>query len=417
MGETKDPRTALQSKSVSVRAAAARDLSRIGTVDDLPPLVDIAINQKSSALRLYAAAAAADIVHRYRGLGERPRLTKAQRAQVHRWVRSYDPGRNPGLLMMLSALADDEARARLALMLRDPRNGVRAGAAMAIRRMAISATAIGDTSTPALVGDCLQDARIPPDVILELIKMTGELGWHGLRDRVRAAAILGHLHETAAQETLRRLDARFAAETWTGFWRSFGLDVFEMGKEEEVPNWRVLSDGTHADPQGSVAYTLVDGQAHIEGDERPVRLVWAARLGSAEVLNRAIQQGDRTWWLLEDRELLTTLERALDSFTPGAREGLEAVVRWLADVEGPMAARLRAVVTYQVGDLDQAASLLEELASGKKPRTDVYFWLAKARVDQDRKKEAAKLLDAYLDKAAKRARWRSEAETLRAQIG
>jgi len=417
MGETEDPRAALHGSSVSVRAAAARDLSRIGTVDDLPPLVDIAINERSSALRLYAAAAAADIVHRYRGLGDRPQLTESERAQVHRWVRSYDPGRNPGLLMMLSALADDEARTRLARMLRDPRNGVRAGAAMAIRRMAVSATAIGDTATPVLVGDCLRDARIPPDVILELIKMTGELGWQPLREQIRAAGGQGRLHREAAQEALRRLDARLGGEAWTGFWRSFGLDVFEVGKEDEDPNWRILVDETLTDPEGTAGFTLADGLLHIEGDDRPVRMVWAARLGSAEQLTPAIQQGDCTWWRLEGREFLNTLERFTDSFTPRARAGLEAVVVWLAEVEGPMAARIRGILAFQAGNLEQAAALLDELASGKKPRADVYFWLARVRVDQDRKKEAAKLLDDFLEKAGKKARWRSEAEALRAALG
>jgi tetratricopeptide (TPR) repeat protein len=417
MGETKDPRAALQSKSVSVRAAAARDLSRIGTVEDLPPLVDIAINERSSALRLYAAAAAADIVHRYRGFGEQPRLTDEQRVQVHRWVRSYDPGRNPGLLMMLSALADDEARKRLARMLRDPRNGVRAGAAMAIRRMAVSATAIGDTSTPALVGECLQDGRIPPDVILELIKMTGELGWQGLRDQVRAASTQGRLHGEAYLEALRRLDARLSPEIWTGFWRSFGPDVFEVGEENKGPNWRIIADGNIVDREGVASYTLADGWLRVEGDDRPVRLVWAARLGQAEVLTPAIQQGDRTWWHLEGRELLNTLERFIDSFTAEAREGVEALDSWLAETEGLTATRLRAIVAYQAGNLDHAAAILEQLASSKKPRMDVYFWLARVRVAQGKKKAAIKLLRTYLGKAGKKARWRPAAEALRKEIG
>ena len=60
MGETEDPRQALSSKDVAIRAAATRDLARCGGWDDVVSLVQHAKEDKSSAVRLYAAASAAD---------------------------------------------------------------------------------------------------------------------------------------------------------------------------------------------------------------------------------------------------------------------------------------------------------------------------------------------------------------------
>ena len=52
MGETEDPRAALGAKDVRTRAAAARDLARQGSWGDLEALVDVALGDKSTSVRL-----------------------------------------------------------------------------------------------------------------------------------------------------------------------------------------------------------------------------------------------------------------------------------------------------------------------------------------------------------------------------
>ena len=50
--ETVDPLTSLSSNKLAERAAAGRDLSKVGTLDVLPRLVDLAQRDPSPAVRL-----------------------------------------------------------------------------------------------------------------------------------------------------------------------------------------------------------------------------------------------------------------------------------------------------------------------------------------------------------------------------
>ncbi len=413
MGETEDPRAALADKSVAVRAAAARDLSRVGTFADLPPLVEMAIQGKSSALRLYAAAAAADILHRCRGLGDQPSLAPAQRKQVLQWARSYDPGRNPGLLMMLSAVPKEKAaRAHLVRILRDPRNGVRAGAAVALRRMAISGAALGETGVRDAVAEGLADDRVPPDATLELIRIVGEVGWQDLRDAVRRAATHGRPHGEAAEEAEARLAARTTPEGWEGLYQTVGLDVFEAG-EPSAPRFRLVADGQVAEGNElPVPFAIEEGQARIEGQEAPARLIWASRIGQVAD-TAALQQGGQTWWRLADKDLVAALEAHHARFGPECAPLFAVATRWLGDLEGAAVPRVRAILTWRGGDLEGAEAQLEELIdSKKKPRADLYWWLGRVRADRGDDKGAREALTTFLDRAPKASPHGKEAKAL-----
>src|SRR5690606_32336998 len=124
----------------------------------------------SPSVRLYTAAAAADIVCRMRGVNGRARLTRQQRELLQTWVKTFDPGINPSLLMLLSAVADQSAVDRLGRMLKDPRNGVRAGAATALRRMSLSVAAADDMLVPMAVDKLLASRKLPADAVLDLVK-------------------------------------------------------------------------------------------------------------------------------------------------------------------------------------------------------------------------------------------------------
>src|SRR5688500_13732973 len=128
MTESTDPREALKSADVAVRAAAARELAANGKFGDVELLVELAKSDKSPSVRLYAAAAAADIA-------TRSEPGPAQRMRLVELFRTFDPGHNPSLLMVLAAVPDLAGVERLGRLMRDPRSDVRSGAITALRRM------------------------------------------------------------------------------------------------------------------------------------------------------------------------------------------------------------------------------------------------------------------------------------------
>jgi predicted Zn-dependent protease len=91
-------------------------------------------------------------------------------------------------------------------------------------------------------------------------------------------------------------------------------------------------------------------------------------------------------------------------------------VPWLEAIEGTLATRSRALIAWRLGDLPTARALLEELAGHKKPRPDVWYWLARVAADQGDKGKAIEAVDAFLEKVGKRAEYRKEAEELRASL-
>lgn len=413
--ETDDPRVALGAKDVTTRSAAARDLAKIGTWDDLPELVRMATEDKSSAVRLYTAAAAADIVNRHRGAAGQTAMTDEQRKQVRDWVKGLDPGHNTGIVMMLSALADKPALDQLGRMLRDPRNGVRAGATTALRRMALSAAGNDEVVRDAVAG-WLAGGKAPPDVVLELVRLIGETGWRGLDAELRNAAAAGRLHLAAAEEARARVEKRNDPATWQGVWASEGLDVLEVAAKPRKSAWVVVDDGAWLGQGGkSAAFALQDGVAKAGG--KPVRLVWAPRVGEHEARLPALQRNGATYWRHEGKDLAAFVDEHVAAFTPADARAVSAIARWLEPIEGAPAQRARALALWKGGDPEGGLAVLEELVAGKKPRTDVYWWIGRINADLDRKEPAIAALDQFLDKAAKRADWRKEAEALRATLG
>jgi hypothetical protein len=415
--ETDDPRAALEATDVTTRSAAARDLALVGTWTDLAELVRHASEDKSAAVRLYAASAAADIVARHRGAAGQAALDDAQRAQVHAWVRAIDPGTNPGLLMMLSAVPDEASIERLGRMLRDPRNGVRAGAAMAIRRMALSGAAIRFDALKSAFDAWLASGKLPLDATLELIKLIGELGWRGFEQKLRPLNALGKLHAAAIEEVGARLKLRDDPAAWEGVWITEGLDVLEIPGAKAPPrDWIAIRDGVWARPGGEEARIEYDhGLATVDGE--PVRMIWAPRVGQPDVRVAAVQRAGRTFWKAEGKDLAGMVDEWFDRFVPEDRATMAAIARWLATVDGTLATRARAIVAWKSGATADAIAILEELAGHKKPRPDVYYWLGVVYAEAGRKADAKAALDGFIDKAAKKAEFRKEAEELRAKLG
>ena len=409
MSDSEDPRTALTNGDVTARAAAARELARIGTWKDLAVLVDMAKSDKSPSVRLYTAAAASDIVARKRGAAGQKKMTRKQADEVQDWVKSFDPGINPSLLMMLSAVADAASIKRLGLMLRDPRNGVRSGAATALRRMAVSSAAMGDEALAVAAGEWLRAKKLPPDSILELLRIAGQVGWTGLDAELRIAAGAGRNHVPAFDEVLQRQAARLDPTSWDGLWASDGADALCSPEREDIVAWVLVSDGKAWNKAGAMGDIQVDGVAHIGGVVH--RRIWCGRVGSPETFE-AIQGAGETFYRVDGKALAVAVDALYDELG----EAAIPVAGWLDEVDGAAAVRGRAVALWAGGDLQGSLEILDGLTSAKKPRNDLYYWQARVKADLKDAKGALEALDSFLLKAAKRAPYRQHAEELRASL-
>lgn len=400
MGETEDPYAALGEKAVSRRAAATRDLARTGTVDDALALIGVATTDKSTSIRLVAASAAAEILMRHRGAAGQTRLTAEERAEVVRRVGAGDPAANPTLMLCYAAIPETAVIQRLTRALRDPRNGVRAGAVAAIRRMALSAAATEEaTGLREWVGEALANRKLPADAAVELVRLVGDVGWPELSAAVKAlAGGPGGLAE-AVPVALERLAARADPASWAGVWVDEGLDVLQEGTTGD-PAWRVIDPDTAASvSDGRLA--LPDGSA---------RRIWAPR-PREEGVHPALQVAGRTWWRKEGAALVQLVE-TLDGRLAELTDLAGVVADGLRGLEGAAAMRARVILAVRTGAFADALEELAPAMSGKKPRNDLYFLHGLAAIGAGRASEGHASLRVYLERAKKKEPWRDEAERL-----
>jgi hypothetical protein len=403
----------LRKGSVSERAAFARELALHGSWDDVEELVDVAWNErKSTGVRLYAAAAAADIACRARGAFGQSVLDDIQKAQAFQWAFGKDPGDNPSMLMLAAAADPERVLPRLGRILRDPRADVRLGAITALRRQVLSAMGEPE-SVVEVVGNCIADARVPPDTTMHLLQLVGEAGLHELRRELVEVDTRTEQLAAVRLTALDRLDARQDPTTWQGIWRSEGLDVYELAAEPRTDDVGVMGPTTWSGPGGTRPFALEAGGARI-GDDR-ARLVWANPMGTHEPAI-ALHIGTRTWWKLDGANLVSLLDTKADALV-GLPEDAAALLRAAADgVEGAAKVRAVAIVALLTGDAEGAVATLDGPLSKKRPRTDLYYWRGRARAELGRGSEAAADLDAFLERAKADAPHRAHAESLRAGL-
>ncbi len=410
MGDTADPRVALTDKDVTVRAAAAREVARIGSFTDLELLITMAQSDKSPSVRLYTAAAAADIAMRLRGDGKP--LTRTQRAKLIDWVGGTDPGKNPSLLMVWAALPERKALDRLSRMLRDPRNGVRAGAATALRRMALASGAIDEGLIPSTIGSLLDGGRLPPDAILELVRIAGEAGYIGLMGSVRSAASAGRPHGAAVAESIERMSQRSTPEGWKGLWISTGADVFEP--DGDTVDWLVVTD-TRAWGTAGSADLAPSESGTVRLADRVYRMIWAPRLAETGMFT-AVQAPGLTLWRHQGKALAEAAERYIEHLA-AVPEACLALIALLDGVEGAAAPRVQATLAWRGGDLAQAEARIDPMCAVKKPRSDLYWIQANVKLGLGDLDSAREAVDHYLERTAARAPHRGDAEALRASLG
>ena len=141
--ETPDPLAALQSKDISDRAAGCRDLSLMGTVENLEVLAELAAADKSPGVRLNAAAAAADILSRCRNGEARAALSDEQRDAFVSVFGRINPAVNAGVFPIMACLDHAKSRQMIFGGLRDPQADVRLGAAVGLMRLCSSVSTAG----------------------------------------------------------------------------------------------------------------------------------------------------------------------------------------------------------------------------------------------------------------------------------
>lgn len=400
--ETQDPIAALSSHRLPERAAAGRDLSKIGTPDLLPRLLGMAQNDPSPAVRLTMASAAADILSRYRVGPRAAALDGAARRRVLAVLRSLDPGVNPGLFPVLACLGLPEGLAPIKVGLRDPRSGVRVGAAVALLRLCMSSAAQGDRDLEREVVGLLSDARLPPDSVAEVGRVCAAVGYSSARPALSALALSG-VHGEAVAAALAVLDAA-EAPPW-GVWVSDGRDAGEVNPEPGPAPAPVV-----AGPHGVLSAD--DGAWTLREDVDPagLRRLFVRRPGETEPVP-AVQSGGVTWYRASEAVVVEVIERALAPErrswdAPGEAGALDLLaVENLLPVLGESGPELRAsgLLLWRAGRLGDALATLEAAVEAKRAPADTWYFLGCALRATGRVGAAPAAFETYLKRERRKA--------------
>lgn len=396
--ETADPVAALSAPQISTRCAGARDLAATGGPEHLDRLVDMAIRDPSSGVRLGCAAAVADILSRLRMPGAADALPEAARRALFDRVQRADPGINPGLFQVAGTIGLPEGVNRILLALRDPRADVRVGAVVGLYRLAASATRNGDVELERAVIAALGDARVRPETRAELVRVCANVGWLGaipVARELESSTARGV--SAVAREALARLEA---PPPYDGVWVDLGLDTGEARRDTK-PRELVATVGDQA-------VRVTADKAWIEPRATPRRFVRWKREGETEA-GLVLQEGARSLYAADSDQQAQLGERLL------ALDALD-----LADRVDPVLApggatlRLRGAVALKRGDVEGALVALFAAIEARKPPADAWWWLAEALTRAGRAAEARPHLEKFLAKAPKRGPFVAEA---RARLG
>lgn len=377
--ETADPVAALDAKSTHERAAAARDLSKFGTLEHLPLLIERAHQDRSPAVRLGCAAAASDILSRLRLPPASQTLSIAERRAFVDLFRGFDPAVNSGLFPILACLGLPDLFTRIAAGLRDPRGDVRLGGAVGLLRMVSSAAVHGDELMEKRVVDLLVDHRLKPDAIASVAQVCAAVGYRSALPALYRLDLPGN-HGDAVAEAISTFTAMEAP--LSGAWISDGRDAGEVNPRS--PHGHALAlianntalirgpDGTWATQE-----TFSDG----------VRRMFIRRVGEAEA-GPAFQRDSRTWYVASPAVLKAQLGEELERHTldwAAAKAGagtpiLSRVADMLANLANDTASIWRDIGLLHAlaGDLSRAVSALNRAVEGKHTPADTWLHLGEA---------------------------------------
>lgn len=413
--ETQDPRATLRARSIHERCAAARDLARFGTPDDIPTLVQLAQDDLSPAVRLGAAGAAADILSRYRVGPARDALDDDRRRALFDLFKGMDPGVNAGLFSMLACIGLPEGLKRILVGLRDPRGDVRLGAAIGLLRLCSSSAVHGDAAVEAAVVETLRDPRLKPDALAEVAWVAARVGFRTARPAIAALELAGN-HRDLADKALALIDS-YEAPLF-GAWFTDGRDASEVNPVPAAPTGFAVFGPAGAlmgDGDDGATWSYLDGV--LPGG---IRRMLLRRVGDVEAAP-AFQLGGRTWYAADEDQLMAAVELvarpdALDWGALAAASPLDEHAPQVFAAHLPAGAPgdyARGLLCARAGDLPGAVEALVASVEGKRkvPRDATYFagraLLAAGRVDEGRA-----LLDAFAKKARKKDPRREAAEAL-----
>lgn len=400
--ETQDPIRSLSSSSLPERAAAGRDLSQVGQPELIPRLLELAVTDRSPAVRLTMAMAAADILSRYRVGARRDALDLGTRRGFYALFKGLDPGINSGLFSVLACLDIPEALPSLGVGLRDPRETVRVGAAVGLLRLCMSASVAEDQELERYVVSMLSDRRLKPDALIEVARICAAAGYGSARRPLEVLGLSGVQGDVVAAALVVLTDQR---RPLRGAWRADGRDAGEVNPETSFePAFWVLGP----------AAVLEAGPA--EWRARPLALatdarrLYIRRVGEPDP-GHAFQSEGRTFYPAREAELLEVLERVTapeeliwGSAAPRSEAdalAADALAEVLQD-SGPLS-RARALLLGRAGRPAAALAALEEAVDQKRTPADTWFFLGEALAAADRLEEARAAWEGYL-KREKRKR-------------
>lgn len=377
--ETEDPLKSLKSKSIHDRCAAARDLSLVGTPEQIPPLVRRARDDKSPAVRLATAGSIADILSRYRLAPRRSELDDDARQALLDGFKGIDPGRNAGLFPMFACLDVASSFTRIATGLRDPRGGVRVGAAVGLLRLCLTEAHNGDAELEQQVVALLDDSRLRPDALAEVARVCAACGYVSGLPRLQALGLGGAQGEFVDQMVAILLDNDAPL---AGIWRSDGRDALQIDPEPAAGPADLVpaADGgllvNEAGAWRSVPAAEVTG----------FRKLHFRRVGAAEAAP-ALQALGRTWYPADADALDGLIAASVDVQTldwssdaplgPAHADLADALLPHLGDTAAED--RAAAVLHQGAGRRADALARLEAATSKKKCPPDSWFFLGEAR--------------------------------------
>ena len=397
--ETQDPIAALESKDIHERAAAARDLSNFGTPEVIPTLVQMARKDISPAVRLCVAGSAADILSRYRAGHSAGQLSVEARTGFYDLFKGIDPAVNAGLFSMLACVGLPQAFDRIAAGLRDPRGGVRVGAAVGLRRLCGSLAHQGDDELEARVVALLGDSRLPPDALAEVAQVAAAVGYRSAREAMERLDLPGAQGDLVSA-SLQVLDGHEAPIT--GAWLSDGRDLGEVNPEPSRPPALLVVDeaGAAVRQDGGAAWQLLTPL-------RGVRPMFARRVGEPQAA-RCFQWSGRVWYKAQDDDVMEAVERlhtvpwdwTAGSAGEAAVRAAELVMPGLPD--SPAAMRTKAALQLGAGRAAEAEASLVAATEGKKCPPEVWLLLGDAKAARGDADGAAEAWESALKKAKSR---------------
>lgn len=372
--DTQEMNEAFKSKSISVRAAACRDLAMVGTVEHIDGLAERADKDKSPGVRLSAAAAVADILSRCRVGTARDTLNDDQRDVYLAAFAKINPTVNGGIFPMIATLDRPKSLTMLQGGLRDPRADVRLAAGVGLMRLCSSIAVVDDANMEASVVGLLDDNRHHPDAIAQICRVCAAVGYRSASELIRKVELTG-THQDTVLEALGILDG--AAHELRGVWFSDGRDAGESNPTSPLGTAMMVFDSSGA--------LLHDGQRwKVAASFSPLRRMFLRRAGEAEA-RPAFQAFGRTFYAgLSVHPVHVDWETAGKQTKASAR-----ALRAIQAMVGTEAADHRALahIAMDGGDAPMAQAALEAAIAAKK--TPVRCWLELADLLWSTKRESA----------------------------